>query len=485
MPQIIYSAFMKRHSAIIFAILLAGLHVYGQASSCHCLANLDTIINKTELNYAGYPAKTSGEKSARYKALVKSLRQRATGISSPLKCFDVLKDYVSYFKDRHFDLSYQLDSSNRKFSTLTEKDVKNVLQKNDAAAIEGIWINPDSTIKIAIRQSARDSYEGIVLESSDKQVPVGLIYLTLHLAPHGYTFLKYNYLTLNFPARHEGGLLRLWNMELWGKVYPDQMSQPERSELAIWKDHNSGFAFRQLDEKTAYLKLPTFGRDDLVQKLVAKNDSAIRHSPYLIVDLRGNGGGNTGWAYLLPYFMTRPIEQGTMYLRLSDDNSRRMLKEMELFIKNPIPSGAEKYYTPAFMAKYRKAYQEIPDAQAEFYPIPTISIPVDEMPANPHKIALVFDDLCGSSTEYFFHVSRQSDKIRRYGIPTLGMMDYIGMHHLTPLPFKDYHLVIPDTKSSWTDEAPIDATGFKPEYDLHNISPKEWIEHIQKDLMMR
>ncbi len=470
---------MKKQLPILLITLLTSIRLYGQEKLCNCLANLDSLISKTEANYAGFPVKTSGEKRTRYSTLVQSVRQHAHGIADPITCFYVLKDYVAYFQDRHFDLSYPLDSTNRKFSSLKEMDVKNALHKT---SIEGIWINPDSTVKIAVRQASPDNYEGIVLESSDKNLPAGLIYFTLNRTSGGYTFVKHDYLTIGYPARHDEGLLRLWNMELWGKVYPEQMSQQERAELATWKNYNFGLDFKQLDENTAYLKLTSFNRDDLVQKLIAKNDPAIRGSSYLIVDLRGNGGGNTGWAYLLPYFMTRQIDQGAGYLRISADNKHRMLKEMESFINNPLPEGMDKYYTPAFMEQYRKAYREITIADTGFCPVPAISIPLDEVAAQPRKIALVFDDLCGSSTEYFFQLSKQSDKISRYGSRTLGMMDYVGMHERVQLPYKGYHLVIPDTKSSWTDAEPIDATGFKPEHDLGKIPPKEWIEYIRKDL---
>jgi len=473
---------MEKRITALLIILLAASHASGQTASCNCSANLDTLIHKTELNYAGFPSKTGDKHQSSYSRLTKSVLQQAKNITDPVRCFDVLKSYIAYFRDRHFDLSYPLDSTNRKFSSLTAADFKNLPDKRNAT-IEGIWMNPDSTIKIGIRKSTADAYEGIVLESRDKAVPAGLVYVTLKKHTRGYTFSKYDYLTIDYPARHDEGLLRLWNMELWGRVYPQEMSRQEKAELSTWKDYHFGLSFDQLDEKTAYLRLPSFNRDDLVQALISQNDTAIRHSPCLIVDLRGNGGGNTGWAYLLPYLMTRRIDQGIAYLRISPDNTTRILKEMAPLINNPIPDGMEKYYTPAFMREYRKAYEQIRVTDKGFCPVPAISIPLDEVSPYPQKIALVFDDLCGSSTEYFFQLSRQSDKITRYGIPTLGMMDYVGMHQPTILPFKDYRLVIPDTKSSWTDTDPIDASGLKPEHDLTEVPRREWINYIKKDLI--
>jgi hypothetical protein len=62
--------------------------------------------------------------------------------------------------------------------------------------------------------------------------------------------------------------------------------------------------------------------------------------------------------------------------------------------------------------------------------------------AKPKKIALIVDELCGSSTEYFFYLSKQSKKTARYGIPTMGMMDYEGMSNRTPLPYDKFILTI-------------------------------------------
>jgi hypothetical protein len=92
------------------------------------------------------------------------------------------------------------------------------------------------------------------------------------------------------------------------------------------------------------------------------------------------------------------------------------------------------------------------------------------------------DNFCGSSTEYFFSLSKQSKKTTTYGINTIGMMDYEGMSSPTRLPYDKYILTIPIVKSSWTDKQPIDQTGFKPEKLLNTIKQKDWVEYIRKDL---
>lgn len=86
------------------------------------------------------------------------------------------------------------------------------------------------------------------------------------------------------------------------------------------------------------------------------------------------------------------------------------------------------------------------------------------------------------SSTIFSTYSGKSDKITRYGDRTFEMMDYLGMLQRTALPFKDYHLVIPDTKSSWTDKAPMYQTCFIPEVDLSGLQQWRWVDFVKNDL---
>lgn len=474
---------MIQRLTAMFTCLTLALSSYAQELKCNCTDNLNTAIQKTEQNYAGFPIKVTAKTRASYDALTRELRKKSDTVTNPGTCFYIIKDYVAFFKDWHFGFTYSSDSeSDKQYADMTEAYFRKTFKPEALSPVEGIWINPDSTLKIAISQTSKNVFKGIIVKSSDPTINPGLVYCTLTKNGRGYSFTKYNVFTKGYPARQHGGLLKLWSTEMWGKEYPGTMSQKEKEELATWRNYNFGLAFGKLNETTAYLKIPTFGRDDLLQKLVNNNDSIIRNTENLVVDMRGNGGGNTGWAYLLPYFLTNPVVQGNNYLRLSPDNNKRMLAEMEPIVKNPVSQEMKKYFTPEYMAAYKKAYVEIPSAKSIFYPVPSITIPVDSVQKKPGNIALVFDDLCGSSTEYFFYISRQSSKIKRYGIHTLGMMDYVGMSQPTKLPFDKYHLVIPDTKSSWTDAKPIDGTGFIPEKELGNLPYSEWIDYIVNDL---
>jgi C-terminal processing protease CtpA/Prc len=263
------------------------------------------------------------------------------------------------------------------------------------------------------------------------------------------------------------------------------MTNEEVLELATWKNHNNGLAFRKINPEVAYLKIPTFyNNDDRIGQLVASNDSIIRNTKYLIVDLSGNSGGNTGWIYVLPYFMTNPIIQQSSLLRVTPDNIKLKLADLEPFVKNPIGEEYKKYFPDSVLNAYKKAYEELPTTKELFYPIPAVVFPLDSISKKPEKIALVMDNFCGSASEYFFYLSKQSKKTISYGTNTIGMMDYEGMSSPTHLPFDKFILTIPIAKSSWTDTKPIDQTGFKPDVSI-DLPQSKWIDFIIKDLQSR
>lgn len=465
-------------------VLILAANSYAQEKTCNCLENLDKVIEKTELNYAGYPSAVTPKTISAYRALVKKLKKDAAAISKPKACFNTIKTYVAYFNDKHFDFEYAVnDDSNKEYHQITEEQFRSTYSKIKEGSVEGIWTNPDSTMKLAIIPKTKNVYQAVIVKSNDEKLPKGLVYSTITRTSKGYTFDKYNWITPDYPLRLRGGLLLMWNFEIWGREYPVPMSSSEKAELSTWKNYNFGLRIAKLNDKTTLIRIASFNNDNKIREIIKKNDSLIRSTENLIVDLRGNAGGNSGWFYLMPYFYTNPIDQGASIFRLSEENTKRILPKIKSFLDNP-PSDAsfKKNYTPELVASNKKAYEEIPQSKAAFYPIPSMRLTADSIAQTPSKVALIFDDLGGSSTEFFFFISRQSKKIKRYGTSTYGMMDYMGMSEETKLPFGEFYLVIPDTKASWTDTAPINGKGFRPEVNLRHLPYDKWIDFVAEDL---
>ncbi|RFM36038.1 hypothetical protein DXN04_00545 [Chitinophaga silvisoli] len=462
------------HLAFISAFLLITPNLKAQTETCNCLDNLNKTIHETELNYAGYPAKVN----TNYKKLVSNLQSKAATLTAPKQCYYLIREYVRFFKDKHFIISY---TNPRDFdSTILSYSRKTVLP------IEGIWISPDSTTKIAIQKSANGTFNAIKYESSTDSFPKGFVYFTLTPKGNEYFVKKYDaFVSTDFPAKQTGNLLHIWNHTVWGKVFPQQMTKAENEELSTWRNNNNGLAFKKINSEISYLKIPSFyNNDSRIQQLVAASDSTIRNTRYLIVDLRDNGGGNTGWVYFLPYLMTNPIIQQPALIRVTPDNIKRKLPELEYFVKNPIEAEYKKYFPEQVLNAYKKAYAELPTTKENFYPIPAVTFPLDSITKQPEKVAVIVNNFCGSSTEYFISLTDQCKKVITYGSNTIGMMDYEGMSNPTPLPYEKFILTIPITKSNWTDTKPIDQTGFAPDVPI-KLPENRWIEFVVDDLPKR
>ncbi|MBP7555152.1 MAG: hypothetical protein KA821_02730 [Chitinophagaceae bacterium] len=477
---------MAIHRTWLLASIFAAAIVEGnaQAPACNCSENLDTLIAKTELNYAGFPAKVNADTKAAYQQLKTRLKEKAVVSNTPVTCFPVLREYVKFFYDSHFQLSYYNEQDiNAEYINLSVQETKDRLRKKGGTPPEGIWINQDSSLKVAVLLYPDKEYKAIVLESKNPKIQPGLVYMTIAAGKRGLTVKYHNGLSsTDYPIKIKGNLLQGWSDELFGRIYPVSMSAAELREQQTWRNGNHGLDFYKLSQKTAVLKIPSFtNNDDRIAALITRNDFIIRSTENLIVDLTGNGGGSTGWISFLGYFMTNPVMQENGYVRVSPENVKLKLADVEPYVTNPIPPDYQKYFPDSILNSYKKAYAELPTTTAAFYPAPGVVFPLDSITVNPKKIALVVDNLCGSSTEYFFFLSKKSAKTVTYGSNTFGMMDYEGASPTT-LPFPAFRLAIPIVKSSWTDSSPIDKTGFKPDVLLSKTDPAKWIDYIRQQL---
>lgn len=476
---------MKHYFFPILCSILAPIVCRSQEYQCDCKENLDSLILKTERNYAGFPAKVGEGTKDAYNKLVMETRENAATTEGAKECFHIMEKYVKYFRDRHFGLAYRnpkdFDSTVVK---LPWKNIRQALKGDNGNTVLGKYMNPDSTLVVYIVPDGKGNFRALKEYSTIDDFPKGFVYFTL--TGHGDRFevMEYNtFMSTDIPAKLVGNLLHLWDFSVWGRIAPLGMNPDERSELSTWKDYNFGLDFKKLDGETAYLKIPSFTRDDLVERLITGNDSVIRSTKNLIIDLTLNGGGSTGWVYFLPYAMTAPVTQEDTYLRVSPDNLTQALSDLEPFATGPIPEGYEKYFPESTVRAYRKAYSELPETKKDFYPLPGVTFSLDSVTRNPQRVSVIYDDFGGSSTEYFFHLSRQCGKITSYGTNTLGMMDYAGASVPTPLPYENFILKIPTVRSSWTAEHPIDRTGFAPDVPLGQPQA-EWVDMVRKDLKM-
>ncbi|MBS2209832.1 hypothetical protein KEM09_00345 [Carboxylicivirga mesophila] len=207
---------------------------------------------------------------------------------------------------------------------------------------------------------------------------------------------------------------------------------------------SSEFKFDILNESTCYLKIPHFLSSSLVEKLINENISSISRKRNLIIDIRGNGGGNdNSYHKLLQIIATNDI-----YLR----NAK--------FLKTKA-NWEEKY------GKWDKTnegkFVNLPwnKNKSEIFKSFTIS-GINEY---PKRVAILVDRNVKSSGEMFVLSAKQSLKVKIFGENTAGLIDYsnVNQHEILE---DSLYLQYPMTKIIGIPINSIDNHGIVPDFYL-------------------
>ncbi|HEV2669794.1 MAG TPA: S41 family peptidase [Gemmatimonadales bacterium] len=181
-------------------------------------------------------------------------------------------------------------------------------------------------------------------------------------------------------------------------------------------------SLRALDDSTVLVRLPTFEGEykPAIDSFFGANSARLRTTPYLIVDVRGNGGGYTGsYDSLTPLLYTNPVHSEgadvwasarniAYYRSLADTNflSPKDQEQMRVVLAR-MESHVDQFVEKASDSVMRRD---------TVYPL-------------PRAVAVLVDSVCASSCEDFLLEARQSAKVTVLGVTnTAGVHDYGEIH---------------------------------------------------------
>jgi hypothetical protein len=242
---------------------------------------------------------------------------------------------------------------------------------------------------------------------------------------------------------------------------------------------------RALSDETFLITVPSFAlkHKPVLDALTKKHNAEIKRRPNLIIDVRGNGGGvDTTFGSLLPYLYTQPFVTVGCDVLVTKENA----------------DAWEALITPIFAAEKRtpagrlRARIWIPETEKELRayvadkvkkmraaPEGTfISLGADshdtlpEVFPLPSRVAILVDGQCGSTTEEFLLLARQSKKVTLFGQPSAGVLDYANVR-LFALPSGNCFLGIPTTRTRRLPKDPIDNIGITPDVRVRNLAPPQ------------
>ncbi len=231
--------------------------------------------------------------------------------------------------------------------------------------------------------------------------------------------------------------------------------------------------FKQLNKNLLYAKLEVFNQKevDKLDSLFKANHELLSKTPYLIFDLRGNGGGNTSTSdEMAKLIYTNPI----VYPAWDYRSSPEYIATNEKYLKNQKDTTAEWYLRSKRLLELLKSNPGKLVSAGEDYKRTYDAIPQ----GSPQHVAFLIDKDCGSATEFYIFEGKQSKKVTIFGTNSHGVMDY-GSDQTFKLCDGSIRLALPWGRNGWVRDFRIDNIGFAPDVKIP-ATEKDWVGFVEK-----
>ncbi|MEO1654045.1 MAG: S41 family peptidase, partial [Bacteroidota bacterium] len=413
-----------------------------------------------------------------YDLFKSELNKAAQKVKGKVDCFRVLTYYVEFFKDNHSSIHMRSEGVDENNEEEVEKFLASDLFKNrESYAIQesdlkqypiddirGIYRLADAykIVVIPNKTPFRD-YIGVILASKSKLWKRGQVKLEIKKIGEN-RYQAFSYLrnhSLRFSGRYQlkNGILGASWVKTTKKDARDYSASP-----------NNNFDFKMLNDSTAYLCIPSFsgGYSAKIDSLYQAADAKIRITPYLMIDVRDNGGGSdANVSPLLPYIYTNPIQGDRVELLVTEDNINLWKKWKEEWEADSINYGKDQVkWIRSEVARMEKAKPNtfILRSKARKYKI-------KDKASLPKAVAVIQNQYCASSCETLLFWARQSDKTILVGENSGGYVGY-GENGGVNTPCYNYRLTC--TMTRYKEQRKYEADGVPPDYQLQYN--RDWLE---------
>lgn len=451
-----------------FTLLLSFIVLFTQsfAQNCPCEKEFLHIKGFIEQNYAGFKDKHAQMTETRYKQITDRLLQLSRNAKDD--CLLLISSYLDIFKDDHVQIGSDFDATKMDSNYINNRlridlsDKKLALLRS-SKTVEGIYnLNFDSSYKIAVLKDKSETHDyiGVMIDSKLPSWKKGMIKFEAKRVND--SLLKGILYMRNHMPKVE-----------WFYVGNNQIGGDWQREGTIRQSTTYKYVpvdAKKLSDQTLYLKISSFSGSNAakIDSLFKANSSLLKSMPFLVLDLRDNGGGSDfSYEPILPYIYTNAVKG----------------------------IGADVLATEANIAAWKKILdrEDIPEKSKE-----AVRGMVQKMEMNKGKLVNIADDYtdssmtamalpkrvvvlvnrgCASTTEQFLLAAKQSSKVILAGENTQGTLDYSNMRE-KPFSCMPYILRYATTRSRRLDIGEgIDITGIKPAVYLNSHS--DWIEQAR------
>lgn len=462
--------------------LLLLLHLSLHAQVCDCAEKFRLIKREMETNYSGFKDKVKSKGRDKYEQSTKKYAALAAKEKNSAYCLVYIKEWLEYFNDGHVQIGYDnpgpgSDSEhlarrikNTEVINITPQKLKQLATA--PAKGEGIFYSPDSTYKIAIMRSPNGWRDlvGVMLATKAPtwqpgQVKLELKYKNdssytaiLYYRDHYYQVHKYHY---------DGNS---YDGENWTRENTKRKEEAPASNMTLGYEPAQ---VRKLSDSMLYIQIGSFQRENtkLIDSMFKAYERELKSTPYLVLDLRHNGGGSDqSYQPIIPYLYTGPFISIGNEVLATEDNIRRWRK----YLDNQYVSEETKKSIVTMTADMQQHLGHYVQHATDD------TTTLEKIEPYPRKVAVLVNHNCGSTTEQFLLDMRQSKKVTIMGEHTYGELDFSNLVG-TDLPCYELTMYYPTSRSRRIEMGlGIDEVGIQPQIVLP--ANKDWITEARKYL---
>lgn len=424
-------------------------------AACSCAAVLDQVIAAVETDYAGYLIKVDADRREaydRFKAVVKADAPGA-GVD---RCQEVMDTYLAFFQDYHLFVLRANKAGGPGGKTVrpwTEAEARAEIDRHRERLdpVEGLWASHGGRYAV-LHEAGAPAGTFFAVRLAADGTPSSDLAAVLHRIEHGsyratWRDAQGQWQTADV-APHRSATLLAFGPQGWGRLYPPA------PEARLDPADPLAPVFSRLDANTLYLSLPSFSGEyrKPLNDLLEARGAEIGKAGGLIIDLRGNVGGDAIYFGLAPYLFTGPFRYYEDNLILASPWNLRTLEQ----IREPLGENGA-IFDPAIRRMRENPGKLVPYLEGASETPPELS-------PGPRRVVLLVDRGVGSSGEAMILLARQSPRVLVVGENTRGNIDYQQVT-LQPVGCGDYANYLGVPLYTRTRELPVGAL------DILGITP--------------
>lgn len=469
---------MKQLPLLLATLISTAL--FGQSPQCNCQQDMDYVVRYMEANFPGFRKNVTLDRKQEYREFKASLLAHAEQVTAKNECLKYLTYYVEYFQDNHTKMrtvrNQSVDASSPEsvkqfFESEAYRKTENypltqdhILQSYPLQDIRGIYISSDSTYTVAILSSktAFRDYIGVVVDSKSpfwkkNQVKFEIKAKADHVF-EGFFYDRYHQAFYKTAVPFRDGFLG----DFWIKA-----EQPNRTNHSL--NLNQRFEYTVVDS-TVVLRIPSFMEEHTrtIDSLYEAAKADLEKYPYLLIDVRNNGGGNSSnFNGLIPYLYTNPI--------VNDETvewyaTKGIIQLYEQTFKEIMKDSTQ--VNPETIHAFRTGIADLKKANPNTFVVQSEADTLRLSPQKmPQKVGILYNRGCASACEDLLFLAQQSNKTVLLGDHSGGFVGY-GNVFTVYTPCYGFGLSCSTTRygTQWKYEV----VGIAPEMALSY--DKDWIE---------